>query len=359
MTISEQAIRNAVSEIRPVQRRILTDPDEEITFTLNAKEEVVSRYQPIFLPENVGSITEEEFKSFLLYRNNHHWKGFQRLGGYVTQDMDLLREALTILVNEELPIEVRLEQLLPKKGPMVPGLGRAVLTAILLVTYPDRFGALNKITEGGLRLVGIWPQFERGASFAQRYVEVNEILLRLASSLECDLWTLDAIWWHVSIAREQDKIVDDGAGEASIAVDVELNQRFGLEKYLQQFLYDNWDSIPQLCDWSLYEEDGDIVGFEYNTGEIGRIDLLARHKTDPKWLVVELKRNQGTDQTMGQVQRYMGWVSENLASSGDEVQGLIICQTFDQGLRYALGMTRYIDLMEYEVDFRLRVPENT
>ena len=359
MTISEQAIRNAVSEIRPVLRRILTDPDEEIAFTLNAKEEVVARYQPIFLPEYVGSITEEEFKSFLLYRNNHHWKGFQRLGGYVTQDMDLLREALTILVNEELPIEVRLEQLLPKKGTMVPRLGRAILTAILLVTYPDRFGALNKITEGGLRLVGIWPQFERGASFAQRYVEVNEILLRLASSLECDLWTLDAIWRPVSIAHEQDEIVDDGAGEASIAVDVELNQRFGLEKYLQQFLYDNWDSILQLRDWFLYEEDGDIVGFEYNTGEIGRIDLLARHKTDPKWLVVELKRNQGTDQTMGQVQRYMGWVSENLASSGDEVQGLIICQTFDQGLRYALGMTRYIDLMEYEVDFRLRVPENT
>jgi RecB family endonuclease NucS len=70
---------------------------------------------------------------------------------------------------------------------------------------------------------------------------------------------------------------------------------------LHEFLRDNWERIPDFKEWSLYEENGDIVGYEYNTGEVGRIDLLARHKTDPRWLIIELKREQGTDETLDQV----------------------------------------------------------
>jgi hypothetical protein len=358
MIISGQSFRNAVNEIRPIWNGVLKNPDDSAVFTLDAKEEVISRYQPIFLPENVGSISEEDFRSFLLFSNNHHWKGLHRLGGYITRDMDLLREALSILVDETRPIEDRLEQVLPNSGPMVSHLNRAVLTPILMVTYPDRYGVLNNITEGGFRSLGIWPQFERGSSFAQRYVEVNDILLRLSEELGCDLWTLDAIWWRVPSFSEQEEGLEIAGSEGIELEDGEVLQRFGLERYLQQFLFDNWERVSQLSEWCLYEVDGEIAGFEFNTGEVGRIDLLARHKTDPKWLVIELKRNQGADQTVGQVLRYMGWVRKELANEEDQVRGMIICWAVDPGLRYAISMTRHIALMEYEVDFRLRIPEN-
>lgn len=74
----------------------------------------------------------------------------------------------------------------------------------------------------------------------------------------------------------------------------------------------------------------------------------------PVWPCVELKRNQTSDVTIGQVMRYMGWVSRHVASPGDKVQGLIIARQPDQQLLYALDVIPNIDLKLYEVEFRLR-----
>lgn len=99
----------------------------------------------------------------------------------------------------------------------------------------------------------------------------------------------------------------------------------------------------------------DDPGYEYSTG-VGSIDLLAKHRTEPAWLVVELKRAQGSDQTVGQVLRYMGWVKQHLAQPGDRVQGLVIAHESDAKLRYALLAVPGVDLMLYEVQFSLRQP---
>jgi hypothetical protein len=349
MNINQSTLRAAKNELQPILGRILKEAEIDPSSDINFKDEVVSRYQPMFSPENVASISEEEFKSFLLLKNNHHWSGLHRAGGIITSDMELLREALVILVDEERPIETRLDRLIPKTGAMVSRLGRAVITAILTVTYPEIYGAMNNTTEAGMRELGIWPEFQRGASFGERYSEVNEILTWLTRELQTDFWTLDALWWAVKSSTN--------GPEVPIIGDEGVLPRFGLEKYLQAFLSDNWDSIANFRDWVLYEEDGDIVGFEYNTGEVGRIDLLAKHKTDPKWLIIELKRDQGTDETLGQVQRYMGWVMGNLAEENDKVEGLIICHSVDASLRYALEPASDIDLLTYEVDFQLHSPE--
>ena len=355
MNINQSTLRAAVNVLRPRLLHILNEAESEPTSDLNLKNEVFAQFQPIFSPEYIPSITEEEFKSFLLYKNNHHWTGLHRQGGIITTDMNLLRDALAILVDEEQPIKDRLNKLIPKSGAMVPRLGRAVITAILTVTYPELYGVMNNSTEAGMRDLEIWPKFERGATFGERYLEVNEILLWLASELNTDLWTIDMLWW--SAHYEQEKFGETSpAGKDESQIDEELVQRFGLERYLHEFLRDNWDGIPDFKEWYLYEEDGDQVGYEYNTGEVGRIDLLARHKTEPRWMIIELKRDQGTDETLGQVQRYMGWVMKNLSEENDEVEGLIICHTVDASLRYALAPTNDIDLLTYEVDFHLTSP---
>ena len=358
MAISQNKLRSAVLELRPVLSEISSNPDDETAFVLNARSEVMARYQPVFSLENIQSITEEEFKSFLVYKNNHHWNGLQRMGGQTTSDMNLLRQALSILVDEEKPIKARLDQLISKNGSMVPGMGRAVITAILTVVYPEKYGVLNNPSEAGMRALDIWPDFDRHASFGERYIQINTILLELAKELNTNLWTLDMLWWCVIEKIEDETKATVSGTEEQISQDEDqLAQQFGLERYLQEFMRDNWEKIPALKDWSLYEEDGDIVGYEYNTGEVGRIDLLARHKLAKKWLVVELKREQGTDQTMGQVQRYMGWVSENLASAGDQLEGMIICRSIDPALKYAIKMAQNLYVMTYEVDFHLRAPK--
>ena len=46
----------------------------------------------------------------------------------------------------------------------------------------------------------------------------------------------------------------------------------------------HWEQTELGRDWVLLEEEGELVGYKYNTREVGEIDLLARHRTDSRWL---------------------------------------------------------------------------
>jgi len=52
--------------------------------------------------------------------------------------------------------------------------------------------------------------------------------------------------------------------------------------------------------------------------------------------VVELKKGRASDAVVGQVQRYMGYVLEDLAESNQTVKGVIIVLEDDLRLRRAL-----------------------
>jgi hypothetical protein len=317
------------------------------------KHEVLARFQPLFASENVANLEAQDFNDFLLFKHNKHWSSLQRTGSSISANIAKLREALQLLVDENQTLPSRLNKLVPKKdGPMVPHLNRAILTAILQVEYPDKFGVLNGTTEGAMKRLGVWPEFESKESFGQRYDRINEILLSFSRDLKIDLWTLDTLWSLLLQSERTDPSStsdDHGAEETG---DTECS--FGLEKHLQDFLVDNWDSTDLGKDWQLFKEDEEIVGSAYKTGEVGEIDLLAKHKTKQKWLVIELKRGQTSDATVGQVLRYMGWVSKELAASGDTVEGLIISRIPDKRLSYALTQLGNVKQMLYQVSFALR-----
>ncbi len=328
----------------------LTKSDKDIQAVLAAKDEVLAQYQQTFAPGHLHDLTKEEFRGFLLFDNNKHWTGLARQGTALLADMPKVQEALMILLDETQPLKERLDKLMPKGGsPFMPKFGKALITAILHVTHPDKYGVYNGTSEAGMKAVGAFPAFERGASFSERYMAVNDVLIELAQELQVDLWTLDALWWRVKsadgeIVESLDALPDDDMGAA---------KAFGLERHLHNFMFDNWEKLDLAKEWDLYKEDEEIVGYEYNTNEIGKIDLLAQHKTEPRWLVIELKRQQSSDDTVGQVLRYMGWVKENLATDGKTVEGLIIARQADPRIKYALMSTRNVGLMCYRVEFYL------
>jgi hypothetical protein len=66
----------------------------------------------------------------------------------------------------------------------------------------------------------------------------------------------------------------------------------------------------------------------------GRLDLLCQDK-EGNYVVVELKRHLGTDQVVGQILRYMGWVMENYRT--DSVRGIIVVAKKDPLLSYAVA----------------------
>jgi len=69
--------------------------------------------------------------------------------------------------------------------------------------------------------------------------------------------------------------------------------------------------------------------------------------------VVELKRGQSNDETVGQVLRYIGWVKRHLAGPDESVEGLIISRAFDASLSYALVAVGNVKAMVYRVRFSL------
>tara|TARA_B100000035_G_scaffold285740_1_gene269522 strand:- start:3028 stop:3936 length:909 start_codon:yes stop_codon:yes gene_type:complete len=124
---------------------------------------------------------------------------------------------------------------------------------------------------------------------------------------------------------------------------------FYLEKQLEDFIIENWDNTQFGIKYDLIIEEGVCVSQQYRTG-IGPIDILAKEKETGDYVVIELKKNQTSDDTIGQVARYMGWIKDTFKSN---VKGIIVAGKYDEKLYYANKIVPNVELFLYEVDFRL------
>jgi hypothetical protein len=175
-------------------KRALSLP--EIRNFVAKRDGVLERFGPLF--RDPGRLTKQDYLDFLSFKHNHHWSGLERLGGRAADDMNNLWDALTILVDETLPLSERFDS----AASMLDGVGRATLTPILLVAYKDRYGVWNSTSETEMRDRGMWPIFPRGATDGEKYEQINAVLLNLARDNGVDLWTLDALWWVNKLERQ-------------------------------------------------------------------------------------------------------------------------------------------------------------
>lgn len=135
--------------------------------------------------------------------------------------------------------------------------------------------------------------------------------------------------------------------------DVEDATQFALEKYLEEFLVDNWKKTELGKEYDIYpDEDGTPIGRQYPT-DTGPVDILAVSKNNKDLLVVELKRGKASDTVVGQILRYMGFVKSELAEPDQAVRGVIIALEDDQRLRRALSVIPDVEFYRYQVNFKL------
>ena len=69
--------------------------------------------------------------------------------------------------------------------------------------------------------------------------------------------------------------------------------------------------------------------------------------------MIELKRRRPSDEVVGQILRYMGYVKESIAEADQEVHGVIIAHADDTALQLALSMTTNIAFYRYHIQFSL------
>jgi len=125
---------------------------------------------------------------------------------------------------------------------------------------------------------------------------------------------------------------------------------FYMEKQLEDFIIHNWEKTELGKRFDLIIEEGEPLSQQYKT-DIGPIDILAKDKRTNSYVVIELKKNQTSDDTVGQIARYMGWIKD--VKKDADVSGVIIAGDYDKKLDYALSIVPNVEVYLYKVDFTL------
>ena len=121
-----------------------------------------------------------------------------------------------------------------------------------------------------------------------------------------------------------------------------LNLRVTLEQYLEDLLVEQWDTLP----WG---EELEYLDRQVECGTLGTLDILARDRSTGDYVVIELKRDQGDDEVVGQVSRYMGWIKKQRADhEGVGVRGIIVAHQATERLRSAVSPHQNIGLYTYQ-----------
>ena len=105
------------------------------------------------------------------------------------------------------------------------------------------------------------------------------------------------------------------------------------EKYLENFLIENWKQTELSRLYEVLQEEGDIVGQQFQPVKGQYIDILAISKTKKEWLVIELKKGKAKGPDIDQIERYIVSVKEKIAQKDQQVKGLIIALSCDKRLQ--------------------------
>jgi len=291
-----------------------------------------------------------------IYANEAKDGGF--IGADFIPDVDLsgkLPESWRDFNKEFIPVYLKDN---PGKAKVTAGLACASLWVIAkgilggdIVLSPDGSG---KYMVG--EVVGDYFYVKRGNLPHRRKVNWFGVVDRasMSQSLQNSTGSIGTYATITKYADELSKLIDSPHVIISASDEtVEDPATFALEKHLEDFLVQNWKRAGLATKYDIYQEEGELIGQQYPT-DTGTIDILAISKDKKELLVIELKKGRASDVVVGQVQRYMGYVKDELAEKNQNVKGLIIAFEEDVRLKRALSVAPNIDLMFYEVNFKLK-----
>ena len=238
------------------------------------------------------------------------------------------------------------------------------ISAMLFVWDPFRHVSIISLKDRQ-KLIDYF-EFEGGTNFEKdsvgdKIVKSNEQIINgfkslglrgstRTTSVFCYRPEMKNLWRNES--KEDDPVIDDEDEPNEDSEETIDKNLFYLESHLEDFLIVNWDKTELGKKYDLITEDGELVSQQYKT-EIGIIDLLVKDKFSDQLVVIELKKDQSSDRTIGQLARYMGWIEEN-KTNGKPTKGIIISGHYDNKLYYALKKMKDVEVYLYEIDFNLK-----
>jgi len=273
----------------------------------------------------------------------------------IIRDTPKFRDVLLYLLNEELPIEERFTNVVSSNGSKhINGIGKGLASAFLMDFDAEKYCIWNNKTEMGFRALGWELPYKSNEENGVKYIKViNQLkVLRgdIGSGLNLNFDDVDN-FLHWVAAEDEGKIAVknilgvEGLSEAG--ADLEAPE----EKFIQKLMENNFDAIFSDLNLKLYEDNPDQNGFQYTT-PVGKLDFLTVDKTNDDLVVIELKIGKVHDSAVGQIQRYMGYVKEEMA--GDKkVRGILLGEEIDEKTRYALVMAPTVEFRKYRLNIKI------
>jgi hypothetical protein len=181
---------------------------------------------------------------------------------------------------------------------------------------------------------------------------------------------LRTLGWSVQETATEERLMKPGSSQLEATIEAVLGEEgegndsaeenaaaFELEYQLRDFIAQNFSAIPvEGKRLRLYVDSTGRDGVEYPTA-VGPIDILAVDEEE-QFVVFELKRARSPDHTIGQLARYMGWISETIAR-GKKVRGVIVAKSISKNLHYSVMVVPNVSLFEYKIKFELNKPASS
>lgn len=215
----------------------------------------------------------------------------------------------------------------------------------------------RRIPAGGTRMLHYYPEFEESS-----FWELGDELVKLGvgywiasvySGEAIEFVIPGLIYERIEGYREslpKIKGLADGINEIQKEQEArekeqearEVEKQWGLEELgdlepssevLESEIEDSIRSNP-----TILEEGLELVGSQHVT-PVGLIDILCTDKNGD-FVVVEIKRGKASHEVVGQIQKYMAWVSETVAKA-KQTRGIIVAKGHDRALEYATKGSRF------------------
>ncbi|MCK9267067.1 endonuclease NucS [bacterium] len=220
-----------------------------------------------------------------------------------------------------------------KKTNNLKGVARVFIGKILSVYFPDIF--MGTYTHQDDFLQSIYPEYKPEAQNVELYLRNNYILLNLKKKYADNLTNeefVDLLYKLFPIKHESPvKIIEDSENTVIEALETQ---------HYQTLIHRNFKKLFKgKLKYADEERQNEYIG-HFDTLEVGILDFLAVDENND-FVVIELKRK-SNDSTLGQILRYMGWVKVNLCKNNNKVKGLIIAESKDNKLEYALHVVENV-----------------
>ena len=269
-----------------------------------------------------GFLASEDFDSmFHLMRTFSANRALSKVL-YIDNGLDEFNHKLKNLYYGETSFPQRVDDFFKLKG-----IGTQTLSQLLLALDSGKYPLITSQTKEALELDAQQEQNARKIAVdrfkiedPQQYLERTMDYLgdfvvyeQIKELLGLEKYTsVDNLIWFATTTEEE------GPEEA-----LESYASISMEKDLRDYLAQN----PGVIEKGLK-----LVEKEFDTKEVGKIDLLLTDKKG-QTVVVELKKGRKSDDVVGQLSRYMGWVIKNRS---EKVRGIVIVSEPDDRLEYSL-----------------------